>query len=88
MYSLWLPDILIILGVSVWFFFRIRKKKARSKGYYAFSGLLYLAGITLIWALSRVLLYEIYSRYMLDFSGFYTTLDPYGNAQMIAGGAI
>ena len=85
MYSLWLPDILIILAVSVWFIFRIRKENVRSKGYYAFSGLLYLAGIVLIWALSRVLLYEIYTRYMLTFSGFNTTLDPYGNAQLIAG---
>ena len=85
MYSLWLPDILIILGVSVWFIFRLRKKNVRSKGYYVFSGLLYLAGIVLIWALSRVLLYEIYTRYMLNFSGFNTTLNPYGNAQLIAG---
>ena len=53
MYSLWLPDILTILGVSVWFIFRLRKKNVRSKGYYVFSGLLYLAGIVLIWALSR-----------------------------------
>ncbi|HJB33302.1 MAG TPA: ATP-binding protein, partial [Candidatus Blautia merdipullorum] len=36
-------------------------------------------------ALSRVLLYEIYTRYMLNFSGFNTTLNPYGNAQLIAG---
>ena len=85
MYSLWLPDILTILGVSVWFIFRLRKKNVRSKGYYVFSGLLYLAGIVLIWALSRVLLYEIYTRYMLNFSGFNTTLNPYGNAQLIAG---
>ena len=85
MYNLWIPDILIIFGVSVCFIFRIRKKPVRSKGYYAFSGLLYLAGIVLVWALSRVLLYEIYTRYMLNFSGFHTTLNPYGNAQMIAG---
>ena len=85
MYNLWIPDILIIFGVSVCFIFRIRKKPVRSKGYYAFSGLLYLAGIVLVWALSRVLLYEIYTRYMLNFSGFHTTLNPYGNAQLIAG---
>ncbi len=85
MYNLWIPDILIIFGVSVCFIFRIRKKPVRSKGYYAFSGLLYLAGIVLVWALSRVLFYEIYTRYMLNFSGFHTTLNPYGNAQMIAG---
>ena len=85
MYSLWLPDILITLGVSVWFIFCIRKENVRSKGYYAFSGLLYLAGIVLIWALSRVLMYEIYTRYMLNFSVFNTTLNPYGNAQLIAG---
>lgn len=85
MYGLWLPDILIILGVSVWFIFRIRKENIRSKGYYVFGGLLYLAGIVLIWALSQVLLYEIYTRYMLNFSGFNTTLNPYGNAQLIAG---
>ena len=85
MYNLWIPDILIIFGVSVCFIFRIRKKPVRSKGYYAFSGLLYLAGIVLVWALSRVLLYEIYTRYMLNFSGFHTTLNSYGNAQMIAG---
>ena len=85
MYNLWIPDILIIFGVSVCFIFRIRKNPVRSKGYYAFSGLLYLAGIVLVWALSRVLLYEIYTRYMLNFSGFHTTLNPYGNAQMIAG---
>ena len=48
MYSLWLPDILIILGVSVWFIFRIRKENVRSKGYYAFSGLLYLAETVLV----------------------------------------
>ena len=46
---------------------------------------LYLAGIVLIWALSRVLMYEIYTRYMLNFSVFNTTLNPYGNAQLIAG---
>ena len=85
MYNLWMPDILILLGVSVWFIFRIRKENVRSKGYYAFSGLLYLAGIVLIWALSQVLFYEIYTRYMLNFSLFNTTLDPYGNAQLIAG---
>ena len=85
MYNLWIPDILIIFGVSVCFIFRIRKNPVPSKGYYAFSGLLYLAGIVLVWALSRVLLYEIYTRYMLNFSGFHTTLNPYGNAQMIAG---
>ena len=85
MYNLWIPDILIIVGVSGCFIVRIRKKPVRSKGYYAFSGLLYLAGIVLVWALSRVLLYEIYTRYMLNFSGFHTTLNPYGNAQLIAG---
>lgn len=85
MYNLWLPDLLIMLGAFGWFVFRIRKKPVQSAGYYVFGGLLFCAGIALIWAMTALLLNEIYTRYMINYSAFSTTFMPYGNAQLISG---
>lgn len=86
MYNLWLPDFFILAGLLIWFIIRLRIKPVRQAGYYIFGGLLFLTGLALIWALTAVLLNEIYTRYMFSFSAFHMTGNPYGNAQMISAG--